>query len=113
MRIYLAIPYSFNPKMSFDIANRVAADLMAMGHVVFSPISHSHPIADHMDEALRLDHDFWMRADLPLVEWADEVRVVVIGEYGLDLIEKSKGVKREMQYAKELGKPVKFIKCDY
>ena len=45
MKIYLAIPYSGMAEESFRIANEVSAKLMNEGHIVFSPISHSHPIA--------------------------------------------------------------------
>lgn len=109
MKIYLAIPYTFHPEKSFQIANKVAADLMNKGHIVFSPISHSHIIADHLAPSLRIDQAFWMAQDLPLVEWADEVNVVCIGEYGAELIEKSQGVQSEIKHAKHHNKPIKII----
>lgn len=109
MKIYLAIPYTFGPSFSFDIANRVCADLMSKGHVVFSPISHSHPVADHLPKELRTDADWWMNQDLPFVEWADCVCVVRIGRLGDVLIEKSKGVQMELKRANELNKPIHII----
>jgi nucleoside 2-deoxyribosyltransferase len=109
MKIYLAIPYTFNPERSFRIANKITADLMSKGHVVFSPISHSHAIADHLPEALRTDSDWWMNQDLPFVEWCDWVYVVSIGQSGLDLIEDSKGVQMEITHANMHRKPVKII----
>jgi nucleoside 2-deoxyribosyltransferase len=109
MKIYLAIPYTFNPEQSFRIANKVSAKLMSEGHTVFSPISHSHPIADHLPDELRTNSQWWMTQDLPLVDWADEVHVVCIGEYGANLIEDSKGVKMELEYAKQNNKPIKII----
>jgi nucleoside 2-deoxyribosyltransferase len=108
-KIYLAIPYTFNPDLSFKIANEVSADLMSAGNVVFSPISHSHHIADFLPVNLKTDSHWWMTQDLPLVEWSDEVHVVCIGEMGSELIEKSKGVSMELQHAKKLGKPIKVI----
>jgi nucleoside 2-deoxyribosyltransferase len=112
MKIYLAIPYTFNPSLSFQVANEVAARLMSEGHVVFSPISHSHPVADHLPQELRTDSNWWMSQDLPFVEWADEVHVVSIGGYGWDLIEESKGVQMELEHANKIGKPVKIIEHD-
>jgi nucleoside 2-deoxyribosyltransferase len=112
MKIYLAIPYSYNPEESFRIANKIAARLMKEGHNVFSPISHSHPIANHLPEELRTDSEWWMTQDLPFVEWADEVHVVSIGGYGWDLIEESKGVQREILHAAQHGKPVNVIEYD-
>jgi nucleoside 2-deoxyribosyltransferase len=109
MKIYLAIPYSFNPAYSFRIANKMAAKLMSEGHVVFSPISHSHNIADHLPDKLRKDSKWWMKQDIPFVGWADEVHVVCIGEMGCDLIEDSAGVQEEIERAKQLNKPIKII----
>lgn len=106
MKIYLAIPYSAIPDMAHAIANEVAAHFMSVGHVVFSPISHGHHISDHMDEAFRFDHTFWMNQDLPFIEWCDAVYVVSIGENGDRLIDNSRGVQEEMATALKLGKPI-------
>jgi nucleoside 2-deoxyribosyltransferase len=108
-KIYLAIPYTWNPDKSFEIANKVTADLMSKGNVVFSPISHSHPVADFLPKELRTNSEWWMQQDLPLVQWADEIHVVHIGDLGNDLICNSKGVCREIEYAKQLNKPIKII----
>lgn len=108
-RIYLAIPYTFNPALSHQIANKVASDLMQKGYVVFSPISHSHHIADTLPDLVRTDADWWMTQDLPFVEWADELHVVCIGENGAELISSSKGCQIEMLHAQTLNKPIKVI----
>ena len=108
-RVYLAIPYSYNPEQSHRIANLVSADLMKQGHVVFSPISHSHHIADHLPNWIKTDYKWWMAQDLPLVEWADEVHVVCVGEFGHYLIENSKGVQAELAHAKLHNKPIKIV----
>jgi nucleoside 2-deoxyribosyltransferase len=109
MKIYLAIPYTFNPNRSFEIANKVAAKLMSEGHTVFSPISHSHQVADFLPSELRTDADWWMAQDIPFVDWADEVHIVCIGEYGATLIAESKGCQMELRHAFRNGKPVKII----
>lgn len=108
MKIYLAIPYTFNAELSYNISNEVAAKLMGDGHVVFSPISHSHAIADYMDESLRYSQEFWMAQDLPLIEWCDKVVCVVIGEFGYELIDKSIGVQSELKEANKLNKQIEF-----
>lgn len=105
-KIYLAIPYSWNPNRSFEIANKMTAKLMSDGNVVFSPVSHSHPIADFLPADIRTNSDWWMTQDLPLVEWADELHVVLIGEFGHDLIENSIGVQAEISHAVKNNKPV-------
>ncbi len=47
-KIYLATPYTdFDPAVRaarFFAVNKVAAHLMKKGFLVFSPISHTHPI---------------------------------------------------------------------
>ena len=108
MKIYLAIPYSYNPEKSFSIANEVAAKLMLKGNIVFSPISHSHHIADHLPANIRTDSEWWMHHDLPMIDWANKLVVIVIGEYGHELIEQSKGVQAELEYARLLGKPIEI-----
>jgi nucleoside 2-deoxyribosyltransferase len=108
-KIYLAIPYTFNPQKSFDIANEVSAGLMLEGNLVFSPISHSHCIADFLPPAVKTDSHWWMRFDLPMVEWADELHVVMIGENAHELIARSKGVLMEITHAEMRGKTIKYI----
>lgn len=108
MNIYLAIPYSGLEDESFKIANHVAHLLMQEGHIVYSPISHNHPIA--IAHGLPTGWDFWEKFDTEFVKWADEVHVVVIGndERGFFLINNSKGVRAEMKIAGELGKEIKY-----
>lgn len=107
-KIYLAIPYTWNPDKSFQIANKVTAELMSRGHIVFSPISHSHPVADHLPAELKTDSLWWMRQDIPFVDWADEVYLVVIGENGHELIEQSKGCQMEIRHAKHTNKQIQI-----
>jgi hypothetical protein len=107
--IYLAIPYTFNAERSFKIANKVAARLMNEGGIVFSPITHSHPIADELDESLRYSQEFWLKQDLAFLRMCDRVALVKIGENGADLIANSKGVQTELKVAYELGLPIHYI----
>jgi len=59
--IYLATPYSHPDPMivevRFNAINRIAADLMGRGVYVFSPISHTHPIA--MAGDLPTSFEYW------------------------------------------------------
>jgi len=59
--IYLATPYSHPDPMivetRFNVINQVAADLMGCGVYVFSPISHTHPIA--MAGNLPTSFEYW------------------------------------------------------
>lgn len=109
MIVYLAAPYTHSDEdvrlLRFDDACRAAAWAMSQGHTCFSPISHSHPIADHLPDELLLDHQFWMDQDLPLLRVANEVWVYM-GE-GWD---KSKGMAREIREAEALGIPVRYVR---
>ena len=108
MIIYLCTPYSHPDdavrEKRFDISCEVAAWVMGQGHTVFCPIAHSHPIADYLAPELLLDHEFWMRQDLPLLAKADEVWV-----YPSDAADVSRGVAREVAEAERLGIPVRLL----
>lgn len=108
--VYLAIPYTWNPNRSFEIANKLSAILMENSDlVVFSPISHSHPISDYLVENNNLSADFWLKQDLRFLEKCEELHVVRInGDFGQQLIENSYGCKKEIEKAKELNIPIKY-----
>ena len=105
-KIYLAIPYNDSKDgirwERFKKANEVAAALMRRGHCVFSPISHSHPIAEQCD--LPKGYDFWRSWNKPFVEWCDELHVVTIDGW-----KESTGVQDEIRMAEEMGKKVVLI----
>ena len=95
MKVYLAIPYSGIEKESFFVANKVSALMMKKDIIVFSPISHSHPMA--IQEGTPGNWEFWEKFDRSFIEWADEVHVVVIGKDGQKLINKSTGLKLKLR----------------
>jgi nucleoside 2-deoxyribosyltransferase len=103
--IYLASPYSHdNPAVRaarFHAVCRAAAALIRAGEIVFSPVVHSHPLVEH---GLPTGWAFWERIDREHIARCDEVVVLM-----LDGWEKSVGVQAEMQIARELGKPVRFL----
>ncbi len=111
--IYLAIPYSWNPDVAFKIANEVAAKLMHEGYVVFSPVSHSHPIASFLSSDDRYSHKFWMKQDLTMLPFYKTVMFVIIGSEGMKLIDDSLGCQSEMREAIKLNKPIKYYYYDY
>ena len=106
MRIYLATPYSDpDPKIRqerFDNINRIAASLINDGHYVFSPISHTHPIA--LIGNLPTGWEFWDGFDRSFIEWCDVVCVFCTAGW-----DTSVGVQAEIKIANELGKPIKYI----
>ena len=100
-RIYLACPYS-HPDRVVRLArvwraNAEAANLMREGHVVMSPISHSHPIA--VQCGLPLGFDFWQAQDEAFIDWCDAVYVVPADGW-----EESAGVQSEIALARKLDK---------
>lgn len=105
-KIYLACPYSHpDPTIReyrFRVVNRVAGRLMKQGHLVFSPISHTHPICVAQD--LPYNYDFWKDYDETFMDWAEEFMIVIM-EGHLE----SDGINRERKYMNEQGKPVSYI----
>jgi hypothetical protein len=114
-KIYLASPYSARLNdgepdrdlmyIRFQDVCRVAAMLMNLGYVVFSPIAHSVSIAAHLDN--HLDAEFWLKQDFPLIHWCDELWMLM-----LDGWDQSKGMAREQEYAERLCKPIRFLKME-
>lgn len=103
--VYLAVPYSHDDPdvrdMRFEAANRAASELMREGIYVFSPISHSHPIA--MAGGLPLGWDFWEGYDRAILANCSAVIVLT-----LDGWQESKGVQAEIGIAHDLGIPVSY-----
>ena len=104
--IYLCVPYT-HPNMAVREhrvieADQAAASLIRQGHIVFSPISHSHRISHHLDNCN--DGSFWLEQDVPFLKMADELMVVK-----LDGWDRSKGIEMEIKIAEGLGKPVRFM----
>lgn len=105
MRIYLATPYSDpSPEVCqarFEAANKAAAEIMREGHIVFSPISHSHPI--HIQCDLPGDWEFWKRFDESFIDWCDELWILALPGY-----QESKGISMEIGIAIALNKPIRM-----
>lgn len=104
--IYLASPYSHpDPAVQEQRFNAVcwaAARLMRDGHLIFSPIAHTHPIAQA--GGLPGDWEFWRKYDHAMLDVSAELWVL-----RLDGWEQSQGVKAEIEYMRGRGKPVRFI----
>lgn len=104
--IYLACPYSHaDPairEQRFEAVSRYAAKVISAGAFVFSPISHTHPIAKHGN--LPLGWDYWEKYDRIMIGVCTELRVLC-----LDGWKESLGVQAEMRIAEETGIPVTFV----
>lgn len=102
MKIYLAIPYSGYEDLSFLHANKVAGKLMRQGYLVFSPISHTHPIASQCN--LPKGWDYWETFDKTFIQWSDALYISSFGNW-----KTSKGVQAEIEIAKSLNKRIHFM----
>lgn len=104
--IYLAVPYSHPDsevrKIRFQKVNVVAAKLMKAGHHIYSPISHTHPIALAGD--LPTGWEYWSAYDRALLNVCKKIIVLKLEGW-----ETSKGVTAELNIAKELGLEIEFI----
>lgn len=103
---YLACPYSHrSPTVMasrFNIANKVAGELIKMGYIIFSPISHTHPIALACD--LPLGFVYWNKFDTAYISVSSVLFVILIDGW-----RRSIGVQNEMKIAQQLGVTIKYI----
>jgi hypothetical protein len=102
---YLASPYSHpDPAVRearFQAVCKAAAEMMAEGRMVFSPIAHSHPIA--LAGALPLDFQYWEAYDRTMLAACTDLTVLT-----LDGWHKSRGVMTEWQIALDLHMPIEY-----
>lgn len=106
--VYIASPYSHENthvmKERFEAVRDYTARVMQSDeYVPFSPIVHSHEIANIHN--FPKDHEYWLRINSVHMRHCDELWVLM-----LDGWMESKGVTAEIQFAKSLYIPVRF-KC--
>ena len=102
MKIYVGIPYTGMEEKSFKKANEVSYKLMKSGNIVYSPISHCHPIAQV--GGLPTDWDYWKEYCTEFVTWCDTMAVVMMKGW-----EDSTGLTAELEIARELKKNIMYI----
>jgi hypothetical protein len=104
--VYLATPYNHPDaevrERRFREVNRVAGEMMRRGEHVFSPISHTHPIALAGD--LPKGWEFWQAYDRAMLRVC--VKLTVLMQDGW---KESVGVQAEIAIAQEMGLPVEFV----
>lgn len=103
---YLGSPYSKFPRgldAACECVCKAAAQLIRAGVPVFSPIAHSHAVAEAGDIDA-LDHAIWLPADEPLMKAAGGLIVLM-----MDTWEVSFGLSREIKHFIEAGKPVVYM----
>ena len=108
--VFLAAPYSHPDILVMDAryaqACQAAALLMDMGYVVYSPISHGHPICEHSGGRVPRGSEAWRPLNDEILHLADAVAVLDIDGNGLW---ESRGVAFEVGYAMADGTPLNII----
>lgn len=105
---YLCTVYSSN-LAGLEGANlqaaKIAGELLQKGHRIFCPITHSHIIAKV--SKLPTEFAWWMRLDEGFIDACDELLVAMIPHW-----DTSKGITHEINYARETGKPIKYLNIE-
>jgi hypothetical protein len=103
---YLATPYSDKDPLvkeeRFQKVNRVAAKLIERGEIIFSPISHTHPIA--MVGNLPGEWEYWDEFDRAYLDCCYKLYVLMLEGW-----KESKGTEAEIEIAKELGLEIEYL----
>jgi hypothetical protein len=99
--IYLAQPYTNSPDESYLAALRYVAGALPV--VIFSPIIHYHEVARTSD--LPVDFRFWSQINHHFLARSSALRVLTLPGW-----DTSRGVRQEIEWARELNLPVTFTK---
>jgi hypothetical protein len=105
--IYIAAPYSYDdPKVHlyrFEQVTKYAAQLVLQGHIVYSPITHSHPMFQ-LNPFLVGDWSFWKRFDEAYIQSCASLHVLMLEGWELSV-----GVQAEIITFQEQNKPITYI----
>lgn len=118
MRLYLGTPYS-HPDLAvsqqrFEDVTKVSAKLVNEGHIVFSPITHTHPIImtgllpEEADGDREGNWDFWRQQDIAFLDWCQ-----VLAVYKNDGWEESVGLQSEIDMIKAAEKAIWYLNKGY
>lgn len=104
--VYLAIPYTHPQaavrKERYKLVTEIAAYYSKKGHIIFSPITHSHPMA--INHNMPGTWDFWKKIDLEFLSHCHMMMIVALPDW-----KESVGVLAEKKFAEENGINVVFI----
>lgn len=104
---YLATPYTKyagGREQATKDAAKAAAHMIARKTNVFCPITHSHPVSEHLDPAID-NHDTWLALDRVFMERAVGILVVEMPGW-----QESFGVNHEIEFFVAAKKPVRFLR---
>lgn len=103
---YIATPYSHpDPEIRqwrADAAGGVVARLAALNILAYSPIAHTHAIAQNHD--LPKDFAYWSAFDHAMILRCDIVTIVMFDGW-----RESHGINAEYDIAQNYGRPVEFV----
>ena len=109
--VYLACPYTHKERYvrvaRWIAVNHVAAKMMESGLYVFSPISHTHPIAEASDGKLPVGWDYWEKFDRQYLSVVKKIVVLCIDGW-----KESTGVQAEIKIGEEMGVLVEYVNYD-
>ncbi len=113
--IYLAVPYSHPSEevraKRHDLVTKATAKLFEAGHHVYSPITHSHAMQEHLSEQATT-FETWSAFDLNILNRCEELWVLTLNGW-----DDSVGVQAEIQYARDRNKLIRYLladdKCDF
>lgn len=104
--VYLSCPYSHPDKNvvagRFRAANKKAAELIQDGYIVYSPLSHSHPI--EMDSGTTIPWEKWMEMDTVMIGFCWKLFVLALPGW-----DHSKGVMKEISVARSQSLEVVYV----
>lgn len=105
--LYLAQPYS-HPDGNirhhrFKMACMASAELIRQGHIVYSPIAHSHTICEH-SPGIDSSWQTWQPQCIAMLDACTKLLVLQ-----LDGWKESVGLHAEIKHAKQTGKPIAYI----
>ena len=105
--VYLACPYTHEDpavmEYRFTRVSQVAGELIKKGDIVYSAISHSHPIA--ITGGLPRDWSFWEKYDRAFLSVCRKMVVLMLPGW-----RESKGIAAEIKIAKEIDIPIEYLK---
>lgn len=105
--VYLASPYSHADaavrRKRFHDVCEATAQLLRLGHRIFSPIAHSHPLAE-TGHTPATDLDFWLRLDRAILAASAELWILTLPGW-----QQSDGISVEIGLARLWDKPMRLV----
>lgn len=102
MKIFLACPYTDDDpairEERFRAANKAAAWLIEQGHVVYSAVTHGHPITEINNQ---MTWEFWKRQNFTMLSLCEQLTILALAGW-----EKSAGISVEIQESRRLKLPL-------